>query len=77
MGTPGSPKPAPAPYQILLFADIKASAFDHDLDNFMTEAAGQGVDFCDTMLPARQIVMDMAEEAFEVFEEIYGDDDDE
>jgi hypothetical protein len=28
-----------------------------------------------TMLPARQIVMDMAEEAFEVFEEIYGDED--
>ena len=73
---PEAPKPAPAPYQILLFADIKASAFDHNLENFMTEAAGQGVDFVHTMLPARQIVMDMAEEAFEVFEEIYGDDDD-
>jgi NAD(P)H-dependent flavin oxidoreductase YrpB (nitropropane dioxygenase family) len=72
---PEAPKPAPAPYQILLFADIKASAFDHNLENFMTEAAGQGVDFVHTMLPARQIVMDMAEEAFEVFEEIYGDED--
>jgi hypothetical protein len=43
----------------------------------MTEAAGQGVDFVHTMLPARQIVMDMAEEAFEIFDDLYGDDEDE
>jgi NAD(P)H-dependent flavin oxidoreductase YrpB (nitropropane dioxygenase family) len=73
--SPSAPPPAPAPYQILLFGDIKASAFDHDLKDFMTEAAGQGVDFVDQIKPARQIVMDMADEAFEVFDDIYGDED--
>ena len=72
---PEAPKPAPPPYQILLFADIKASAFDHELENFMTEAAGQGVDFVDSMKPAKQIVMDMVDEAYEIFDDIYGDED--
>lgn len=75
--SPEAPKPAPAPYQILLFADIKASAFDHELEDWMTEAAGQGVDFVDSMKPAKQIVNDMVDEAFEIFEELYGDDEDE
>jgi NAD(P)H-dependent flavin oxidoreductase YrpB (nitropropane dioxygenase family) len=73
---PDAPRPAPAPYQLLLFADIKASAFDHELKDFMTEAAGQGVDFVTEMKPAKQIVMDMADEAFEIFDDIYGDEED-
>jgi len=73
---PDAPKPAPAPYQLLLFAEIKASAFDHGLKDFMTEAAGQGVDFVTSMKPARQIVLDMVEEALDVFDEICGTDED-
>ena len=72
---PEAPAPAPAPYQILLFGDVKASAMENELQDFMTEAAGQGVDFVDQIKPARQIVSDMVDEAFEIFEEIYGEED--
>jgi NAD(P)H-dependent flavin oxidoreductase YrpB (nitropropane dioxygenase family) len=69
---PDAPDPAPAPYQLLLFADIKQSAVDWGIESFMTEAAGQGVDFVTEMKPCRQIVGDMVEEALDVFEEITG-----
>jgi NAD(P)H-dependent flavin oxidoreductase YrpB (nitropropane dioxygenase family) len=68
-----APKPAPAPYQLLLFADIKQSAMDWGLESFMTEAAGQGVGFVTSMMkPARQIIFDMVEEALTVFEDVTG-----
>ncbi len=70
---PDAPKPAPAPYQLMLFAKMHQSAFDWDLREFMTEAAGQGVGFVNSMKPARQIVSDMVDEAYEVFEEMYGE----
>jgi NAD(P)H-dependent flavin oxidoreductase YrpB (nitropropane dioxygenase family) len=70
---PDAPKPAPAPYQLLLFAEIKQSAMDWGIESFMTEAAGQGVGFIDSMKPARQIVFDMVDEAISVFEEITGE----
>ncbi|MBP1685959.1 MAG: 2-nitropropane dioxygenase [Deltaproteobacteria bacterium] len=70
--SPNAPKPAPAPYQLLLFADVKQSAMDWKIESFMTEAAGQGVGFMTTMKPARQVVMDMVEEALGVFEDLFG-----
>ena len=70
---PDAPKPAPAPYQLLLFAEIKQSAMDWGIEPFMTEAAGQGVGFIDSMKPARQIVFDMVDEAITIFEEITGE----
>jgi NAD(P)H-dependent flavin oxidoreductase YrpB (nitropropane dioxygenase family) len=73
---PNAPKPAPAPYQLMLFAKMKQSAFDWDMREFMTEAAGQGVGFVNSMKPARQIVSDMVDEAYDAFAEIYGDDRD-
>ncbi len=72
---PDAPRPAPAPYQLLLFADVKQSAIDWNMPDFMTEAAGQGVDFVTSMKPARQIVLDMVEEAYEVFDQICGEDE--
>lgn len=69
---PDAPRPAPAPYQLLLFAEVKQSAMDHGIESFMTEAAGQGVDFITEMKPARQIVFDMVEEALGIFEELTG-----
>ncbi len=74
---PDAPKAAPAPYQLLLFAKNKQSAFDWGIKEFMTEASGQGVGFIDKMKPARQIVSDMVDEAYEVFDEMYGEDEDE
>jgi NAD(P)H-dependent flavin oxidoreductase YrpB (nitropropane dioxygenase family) len=70
---PDAPKAAPAPYQLMLFAKMKQSAFDWDLKEFMTEAAGQGVGFVNSMKPAKQIVSDMVDEAYDAFEEVYGE----
>ena len=70
---PDAPRAAPAPYQLLLFAEIKQSAVDWGIESFMTEAAGQGVGFIDSMKPARQIVFEMVDEAIAVFEEITGE----
>ncbi|MDH3213024.1 MAG: nitronate monooxygenase [Myxococcales bacterium] len=72
---PEAPPPAPAPYQLFLFAEVKQSALDWDIPEFMTEAAGQGVNFVTSMKPARQIVMDMVEEAYAVFDEITGEEE--
>lgn len=69
---PDAPKPAPAPYQLLLFAEMKQSAMDWNLTDFMTEAAGQGVGFVNQLKPARRIVDDMVDEALTVFEDITG-----
>jgi len=69
---PDAPRPAPAPYQLLLFADIKQAVMDHGIKDFMTEAAGQGVGFVNEMKPAREIVFDMVEEALGVFENVTG-----
>jgi NAD(P)H-dependent flavin oxidoreductase YrpB (nitropropane dioxygenase family) len=69
---PEAPKPAPAPFQLLLFAEMKQSAMDWNLTDFMTEAAGQGVGFVDSMKPARRIVEDMVDEALAIFEDVTG-----
>jgi NAD(P)H-dependent flavin oxidoreductase YrpB (nitropropane dioxygenase family) len=70
-----APPPAPAPYQLFLFAEIKQSGLDWNLPDFQTEAAGQGVGFIDSMKPARQVVFDMVEEAHDAFDRVFGEDD--
>jgi NAD(P)H-dependent flavin oxidoreductase YrpB (nitropropane dioxygenase family) len=70
--SPKAPRPAPAPYQLLLFAGVKQSGIDWGLEDFMTEAAGQGVGFMTSMKPARQIVFDMVDEALATFENLFG-----
>ena len=52
---------------------MKQSVMDWGIESFMTEAAGQGVGFVNSMKPARQIVFDMVEEALAVFEDLTGD----
>jgi len=69
---PDAPRPAPAPYQLLLFGEVKQSAIDYGIESFITEASGQGVDFITEMKPARQMVFDMVEEALGVFEDLTG-----
>jgi hypothetical protein len=39
----------------------------------MFEAAGQGVSFVKTLKPARQIVLDMVEEALDAIERLAGE----
>jgi NAD(P)H-dependent flavin oxidoreductase YrpB (nitropropane dioxygenase family) len=69
---PAAPRPAPPPYQLLLFAEVKQSAIDYGREEFMTEASGQGVDFIKEMKPARQLVFDLVEEALGVYEDLTG-----
>jgi len=72
---PDAPPPAPAPFQLLLFSEVKQSVEDYNLTPFFTDACGQGVDFITSLKPARQIVFDMAEEALGIFEGICGGED--
>jgi len=71
--SPGAPKPLGPPHQMVLSAEILQSARDHRLELFITEAAGQGVGFVTAIKPARQIVMDLVEEARATFEELLGE----
>ena len=61
--SPDAPDPLPAPYQLLLGAEIHQAAKDYKIEPFMIEAAGQGVGFVTSMKPARQIVLDLVDEA--------------
>ncbi len=67
-----APKVLGAPYQMLLSSDYIQAANDHRREDLMTEAAGQGVRFIESMKPSRQIVLDMVEEALGVFENLTG-----
>lgn len=68
-----APPVLPAPYQMLLSSDYIQGANDHRREDLMTEAAGQGVGFVTAMKPARQIVLDVVEEALTAFEDLTGE----
>ena len=70
---PEAPAPLSAPYQMLLSADYIQGSNDHKRADLMTEAAGQGVAFVKAMKPARQIVIDMVEEALDTFDRLTSD----
>ncbi len=65
-----APQPLPAPYQMLLSSSYIQAANDHRREDLMFEAAGQGVSFVTAMKPARQIVLDLVDEAHAVFEDL-------
>ncbi|MBW2362596.1 MAG: nitronate monooxygenase [Deltaproteobacteria bacterium] len=69
---PEAPRPAPAPFQLLLSGEVMQAAREQNLEGWVGEAAGQGVGFVTKMKPARQIVFDTVEEALNVFEETTG-----
>ena len=69
---PDAPRPLTSPYQMILSSDYIQGANDARRGDLMTEAAGQGVGFVTEMLPARQIVSDMVEEALGVFDDLVG-----
>ncbi|MFQ5699933.1 MAG: NAD(P)H-dependent flavin oxidoreductase [Myxococcota bacterium] len=71
--SPDAPTPLAAPAQMLLSADYIQAANDHRREDLMTEAAGQGVGFVTSMLPARQIVQNLVEEALDTFEGVTGE----
>jgi NAD(P)H-dependent flavin oxidoreductase YrpB (nitropropane dioxygenase family) len=69
---PEAPRPLTSPYQMILSSDYIQGANDARRADLMTEASGQGVGFVTEMLPARQIVSDMVEEALGVFDDLVG-----
>jgi len=69
---PEAPRPLASPYQMILSSDYIQGANDARRPDLMTEASGQGVGFVTEMLPARQIVSDMVEEALGVFDDLVG-----
>ena len=71
----GAPEVLSAPYQMLLSSDYIQGANDNRRGDLMTEAAGQGVGFVTSMMPARQIVFDMVEEALDALEQLTGEPD--
>ena len=68
----GALKPLKSPYQMLLSSEYIQASNDWQRADLMTEAAGQGIGFVDSMKPARQMVTDMVEEALVTFEELTG-----
>ena len=58
---------------MLLSSEYIQAANDHRRPDLMTEAAGQGVDFVKSMKPARQIVLDLVDEALAALDELTGD----
>ena len=69
---PDAPRPLASPYQMLLSSEYIQASNDFRRADLMTEAAGQGIGFVDSMKPAAQMVYDMVEEALATFEELTG-----
>jgi NAD(P)H-dependent flavin oxidoreductase YrpB (nitropropane dioxygenase family) len=67
---PDAPRPLPAPYQLLLSSPVIEAARVHGLEQFISQAAGQGVGFVTSVKPSRQIIFDMVDEARAVFENL-------
>jgi NAD(P)H-dependent flavin oxidoreductase YrpB (nitropropane dioxygenase family) len=70
--SPEAPEPLPAPYQLLLAAELHQAAKDHRLESFLVEAAGQGVGAVKAVKPAARIVQDLVDEARSVLETVGG-----
>ena len=65
---PGAPEPLPAPYQLLLGAEFNQAVNENRIEDFMFEAAGQGVGFVKESKPVADIVASLVDEARAVFQ---------
>ena len=69
----GSPEPLPMPLQDILGGKLLQAADDWDLEDWAGPVAagqgvGQGVGFVKEIKPARQVVFDLIEEAYDTLE---------
>lgn len=60
---PDAPDPLPMPLQPMLVKEIKQAIDDHHLEDWSGPPAGQGVGHIQSIRPARQVVLDLMEEA--------------
>lgn len=63
-----APEVLKPPLQMMLSANYIQGSLDYQRKDLMTEAAGQGIHYVKEMKPARQILSDLIEEAFDVFD---------
>ncbi len=63
-----APEVLKPPLQMMLSANYIQGSLDYQRKDLMTEAAGQGIHYVKEMKPARQILSDLVEEAFDVFD---------
>lgn len=70
---PEAPRPLDPPLQRLLSADYIQGANDHARTDLMTVPCGQGVGSIDEIKSARQIVLDMVEDALGTLDELIGE----
>ena len=66
--SPEAPEVLKPPLQMMLSANYIQGSLDYQRKDLMTEAAGQGIHYITEMKPARQILSDIVEEAFDVFD---------
>jgi NAD(P)H-dependent flavin oxidoreductase YrpB (nitropropane dioxygenase family) len=68
--SPDAPRPLAAPYQLLLAGELHQAAVDHRIEDFMIEAAGQGIAFITKSKPVAEIVRDLVDQARETLERV-------
>jgi len=70
---PGAPEPLPMPLQGMLIGKVQQSIKDHNLAEWATVPAGQGVGHITQVKPARQVVADLVEEAQDTLDRLTAD----
>ena len=65
---PDAPAPLPMPLQGLLVGKLQQAVEDHDMHDWMSPPAGQGVGFIHSIRPAREVVLQFVEEALDAFD---------
>ena len=73
--SPEAPEVLKAPLQMMLSSNYIQGSLDYQRKDLMTEAAGQGIHYVKEMKPARQILSDIVEEAYDVFDRLAGSDE--
>ncbi|MBI4985233.1 MAG: nitronate monooxygenase [Rhodocyclales bacterium] len=68
-----APEVLKPPLQMMLSANYIQGSLDYQRKDLMTEAAGQGIHYVTEMKPARQIISDLVDEAFDVFDRFAAD----
>jgi NAD(P)H-dependent flavin oxidoreductase YrpB (nitropropane dioxygenase family) len=70
---PGAPTPLPMPLQGILVGRVLQAISDYKIEPFLGSPAGQVVGTITALKPARQIVLDMIDEARDVFDGLVGE----
>jgi NAD(P)H-dependent flavin oxidoreductase YrpB (nitropropane dioxygenase family) len=70
---PGAPAPLPMPLQGMLVGEVLQAVSDYQIEPLMGTPAGQVVGTIHALKPARQVVLDIIEEARDVIDAVFGE----